>query len=64
MMYTASIIYSSTGLNPKYFRPPYGDVDDRVRAIVNGNMEYVSWESVGWAEAFKNSVGLPYYHVG
>jgi hypothetical protein len=36
MMYTAAIIYNNTGLNPRYFRPPYGDIDDRVRAIVNG----------------------------
>ncbi|TPX44395.1 hypothetical protein SeMB42_g04349 [Synchytrium endobioticum] len=35
MLYTQAMIYNVTGLAPVYFRPPYGDIDDRVRAIVN-----------------------------
>ena len=35
MMYTSAIIYKNTGLSVKYFRPPYGDIDDRVRGILN-----------------------------
>ncbi|TPX38108.1 hypothetical protein SmJEL517_g00102 [Synchytrium microbalum] len=46
MMYTAAIIYNSTGLSPRYFRPPYGDIDDRVRAIINAlGFRIVMWDS-------------------
>lgn len=32
--WTAQLIYNSTGGRvPKFWRPPYGDVDNRVRAI-------------------------------
>lgn len=31
--YTEAMIYQTIGRVPKYIRPPYGDVDDRVRAI-------------------------------
>ncbi|MBW0476711.1 hypothetical protein O181_016426 [Austropuccinia psidii MF-1] len=31
--WTIQIIYDLTGLIPLYYRPPYGDVDNRVRAI-------------------------------
>jgi peptidoglycan/xylan/chitin deacetylase (PgdA/CDA1 family) len=31
--WTARIIESTIGVRPKYFRPPFGDLDDRVRAI-------------------------------
>ncbi|GAA5967823.1 hypothetical protein JCM3765_001893 [Sporobolomyces pararoseus] len=31
--WTAQIIYDYSGLAPAYWRPPYGDVDNRVRAI-------------------------------
>ncbi|KAJ1566134.1 chitin deacetylase [Nowakowskiella sp. JEL0078] len=33
--YTEAIIYQAIGKVPSYLRPPYGDVDDRVRAIAN-----------------------------
>lgn len=32
--YTEAIIYKTIGVVPRYFRPPYGDIDDRVRAII------------------------------
>ncbi|KAJ3120930.1 chitin deacetylase [Nowakowskiella sp. JEL0407] len=35
IMYTEAIIYKAIGKVPAYLRPPYGDVDDRVRAIAN-----------------------------
>ncbi|KAJ3027584.1 chitin deacetylase [Rhizophlyctis rosea] len=35
MKYTEAIIYNATGMVPAMFRPPYGDIDDRVRAIVS-----------------------------
>ncbi|KAJ3050822.1 chitin deacetylase [Rhizophlyctis rosea] len=31
--YTEAIIYKSIGLVPALWRPPYGDIDDRIRAI-------------------------------
>ncbi|GAA5870927.1 hypothetical protein JCM16303_001632 [Sporobolomyces ruberrimus] len=31
--WTAQLIYDYSGLAPAYWRPPYGDVDNRVRAI-------------------------------
>ncbi|KAL3902086.1 MAG: hypothetical protein SGCHY_000120, partial [Lobulomycetales sp.] len=33
LLYTESIIYETTGVAPLQLRPPYGDVDNRVRAI-------------------------------
>lgn len=35
VQYTAAIVYATIGIVPRLFRPPYGDIDDRVRAIVN-----------------------------
>jgi peptidoglycan/xylan/chitin deacetylase (PgdA/CDA1 family) len=35
LKYNEAIIYKAAGVLPIYFRPPYGDIDDRVRAIVN-----------------------------
>lgn len=32
--WSKKIIKDVTGVTPVYFRPPYGDIDDRVRAIV------------------------------
>lgn len=29
--WTAQLIYDYSGLAPAYWRPPYGDVDNRVR---------------------------------
>lgn len=34
--WTRKAIQSVLGVTPKYFRPPYGDCDDRVRAIAKG----------------------------
>ncbi|TPX38301.1 hypothetical protein SmJEL517_g00099 [Synchytrium microbalum] len=45
MMYTAAIIHKNTGLSVRYFRPPYGDIDDRVRAIVNAlGFRIIMWD--------------------
>ncbi len=33
--WTFQIIYDLTGRVPKFWRPPYGDVDNRVRAIAS-----------------------------
>ncbi|KAJ3166239.1 chitin deacetylase [Geranomyces variabilis] len=47
ILYTEAFIYALVGQRPRYFRPPYGDVDNRVRAIVGA----LGYESVMWQEA-------------
>ncbi|TPX31831.1 hypothetical protein SmJEL517_g04894 [Synchytrium microbalum] len=45
VMYTQAFIYKTTGLLPRYFRPPYGDIDDRARAIINAlGFRIVVWD--------------------
>ncbi|KAJ3121801.1 chitin deacetylase [Nowakowskiella sp. JEL0407] len=43
--YTEAIIYKNIGKVPAFLRPPYGDIDDRVRAIVNAlGYKLVLWQ--------------------
>ncbi|KAL1922533.1 uncharacterized protein VTP21DRAFT_10072 [Calcarisporiella thermophila] len=43
--WTEMIIKERTGVTPKYIRPPYGDIDDRVRAIMKQlGYKIVLWE--------------------
>ncbi|TPX65474.1 hypothetical protein SpCBS45565_g05170 [Spizellomyces sp. 'palustris'] len=35
LKYTEALIYNATGVIPRYWRPPCGDVDDRIRAIAD-----------------------------
>lgn len=45
--FTEAAIYKAIGKVPTYFRPPYGDADDRVRAIVNAlGYRMIMWTSV------------------
>ncbi|KAI8905414.1 hypothetical protein EDD86DRAFT_211442 [Gorgonomyces haynaldii] len=42
--YNEAIIYKTIGVIPRLFRPPYGDIDDRVRAIVQAlGYQMVTW---------------------
>ncbi|CAE6359552.1 unnamed protein product [Rhizoctonia solani] len=42
--WTRKVIQAVLGVTPRYFRPPYGDCDDRVRAIAKGlGMTPVIW---------------------
>lgn len=45
--WTMQIIYDLSGRVPKYWRPPQGDVDNRVRAIAEGvfNLTTVMWDA-------------------
>ncbi|EIW77610.1 carbohydrate esterase family 4 protein, partial [Coniophora puteana RWD-64-598 SS2] len=44
--YTKKMINLVTGVTPLCWRPPYGDVDDRVRAIANAlNLSTIVWQS-------------------
>ncbi|KAJ3175194.1 chitin deacetylase [Geranomyces variabilis] len=45
LKYTEAMIYSITGKVPTFFRPPYGDIDDRVRAIAGA----LGYRTVIWA---------------
>ncbi|KAJ3171775.1 chitin deacetylase [Geranomyces variabilis] len=47
ILYTEAKIYQTVGVVPRLFRPPYGDVDDRVRAII-GALGYLNviWTSI------------------
>ncbi|KAJ3129046.1 chitin deacetylase [Nowakowskiella sp. JEL0407] len=46
--YTERIIYETIGVIPTFFRPPYGDIDDRVRAIVSAlGYKMVLWTTEG-----------------
>jgi peptidoglycan/xylan/chitin deacetylase (PgdA/CDA1 family) len=42
--YTEAVIFQATGVVPVYFRPPYGDIDDRVRAIATA----LGYRTVVW----------------
>ncbi|KAJ1340547.1 hypothetical protein BSLG_004641 [Batrachochytrium salamandrivorans] len=44
IVYTAQIIKEVIGVTPRFFRPPYGDIDDRIRAILlNLGLIIVEW---------------------
>lgn len=45
ILYTEALIVSITGVKPRFFRPPFGDLDDRVRAIVAA----LGYENILWA---------------
>jgi peptidoglycan/xylan/chitin deacetylase (PgdA/CDA1 family) len=51
IQWTINTIVEITGQRPKYFRPPFGDMDDRVRAIVKAmNLSLIlwNWDSKDW----------------
>ncbi|KAG0205965.1 chitin deacetylase [Mortierella sp. GBA30] len=48
LKWTEKFIFDHTGYKLKYFRPPYGDIDNRVRAIAHQlGFKTVIW-STGW----------------
>ena len=53
LYYTMQAIKLVTGVTPTCWRPPYGDVDDRIRAIAHGlNLRTIVWgyDSNDWQE--------------
>ncbi|KAJ3277409.1 chitin deacetylase [Blyttiomyces sp. JEL0837] len=51
VMWSALAIYSVIGVVPRYFRPPYGDADNRVRAVMDLlglKMIYWHYDSNDW----------------
>ncbi|TPX78438.1 hypothetical protein CcCBS67573_g00278 [Chytriomyces confervae] len=46
LVYSARAVYAVIGVYPKYFRPPYGNVDDRVRNLA----ALVGMTSVLWSK--------------
>lgn len=44
LYYTRKLIKDILGVTPKCWRPPFGDVDNRVRVIAEGmNMTNIVW---------------------
>ncbi|OZJ02091.1 hypothetical protein BZG36_04571 [Bifiguratus adelaidae] len=42
--YTQKVLKMVTGVTPRYWRPPFGDVDDRIRAIAQQmNLQTIVW---------------------
>ncbi|KAI9245749.1 chitin deacetylase [Sporodiniella umbellata] len=57
--YTQKAIKLATGLTPRYWRPPYGDIDDRVRWIATQlNLTAVLWnlDTDDWAAGLTTTV--------
>ncbi|KAG1459202.1 hypothetical protein G6F56_006213 [Rhizopus delemar] len=57
--YTQKAIKLATGVTPKYWRPPYGDVDDRVRWIATQlNLTAVIWnlDTDDWAAGLTTTI--------
>lgn len=53
LWYTLKAIKLVTGVTPTCWRPPYGDVDDRIRAIANAiGLQTIMWgyDSTDWKE--------------
>lgn len=45
MEWTIQAIEIVTGARPKFARPPYGDIDDRVRGVIKSmGMEPLLWD--------------------
>ncbi|KAJ1340904.1 hypothetical protein BSLG_004380 [Batrachochytrium salamandrivorans] len=53
-MWTVTVIKDAVGIVPKYYRPPYGDIDDRVRAIAST----MGLTAVGWSFAPGDTAGM------
>jgi peptidoglycan/xylan/chitin deacetylase (PgdA/CDA1 family) len=67
LYWTQKAIKEAMGITPKCWRPPYGDVDDRVRAIAwQMGMRTILWDqdSNDWnmVKFFFDLVSLNYYH--
>ncbi|TPX31167.1 hypothetical protein SmJEL517_g05417 [Synchytrium microbalum] len=46
LMYTQALLYNTTGLLMRYWRAPYGDIDDRIRAIASAlGFVHVAWNA-------------------
>ena len=58
--WTREAIRQITGVSPNTMRPPYGDIDDRVRAIAMAmGMTPIIWTSVGNTEFDTNDWHIP-----
>ncbi|KAJ3228793.1 chitin deacetylase [Chytriomyces hyalinus] len=58
LVYGARAIYEVTGKMPKFFRPPYGEIDRRVRKIASSlGLEAVTWshDTLDWSYVASDS---------
>jgi hypothetical protein len=60
--WTAQIIYDMSGLLPSIWRPPYGDIDNRVRAIATHvfGLHAVIWNHVCCVPPHRNKTLTPH----
>ncbi|CAG8776553.1 9510_t:CDS:2, partial [Acaulospora colombiana] len=58
--WTAKIIKDVTGVTPNTFRPPYGDIDDRVRAIGQA----MGFTAVIWTGYNNDNFDTNDWHIG
>ncbi|UZJ52275.1 hypothetical protein CBS101457_001595 [Exobasidium rhododendri] len=71
LYYTGKAIKDVTGVTPRCWRPPYGDVDDRVRAIATGlgmstniwDADTSDWEALPYGTLPKASVDANYASI-
>jgi peptidoglycan/xylan/chitin deacetylase (PgdA/CDA1 family) len=60
-VWTTRAIYQAIGVVPQYYRAPYGDVDDRVKKVINSlNMKLVKWnrDSEDWKGRNSTAIAL------
>lgn len=56
LAWTKKVIKDSLGVTPIYWRPPYGDIDDRVRAISQAlNLVPILWTRISPTQTFDTS---------
>lgn len=68
LFYTARVIKAVTGVTPTCWRPPFGDVDDRVRAIAAGlglttiiwNQDTNDWDIQPYGTSSPNKISSNY----
>ncbi|KAG1110830.1 hypothetical protein G6F42_015212 [Rhizopus arrhizus] len=72
LYWTLRAIKEATGITTKCWRPPYGDVDDRVRAIAHQmGLQTILWDEdttvdgyfQGWIDNFKNGKDKQHGHI-
>ncbi|KAI8827957.1 hypothetical protein BJ741DRAFT_627944 [Chytriomyces cf. hyalinus JEL632] len=59
LVYSARTVYEVTKVYPKYYRPPYGAIDARVRALANTmGLTAVTWnrDSLDWSYVGKSTL--------
>lgn len=60
--WTKKVIHDVLGVTPQYWRPPYGDIDDRIRAISRAmNLTPIMWTRISATSTFDTG-GMYYFY--